>query len=131
MLGMRLLLTIFAALVACDLGQAQTAALFSGTSAGPVGFAATEIRNAQTAKGGRLAELGLDSLRDLCVRRVRKTNYGVALGPASATPATSKGMGLPYLMMPSLRRICSKFSRVINTPSVRVSAGGCTPYLIH
>jgi hypothetical protein len=51
--GMQLLLTISLTLLACDLGHAQTAALFSDASAGPVSFAATEIRNAQSAKGSR------------------------------------------------------------------------------
>ena len=59
---MKLLFTISVALLACVIGHTQTAALFSDASAGPVSFAATEIRNAQSAKGGSLVELGLDGL---------------------------------------------------------------------
>lgn len=59
---MKLLFTISAVLLGCDIGHAQSATLFSDASAGPVSFAATEIRNAQTAKGSRLVELALDAL---------------------------------------------------------------------
>jgi len=59
---MKLLFTISLALLACGMGHTQTAALFSDAIAGPVSFAATEIRNAQSAKGGSLVELGLDAL---------------------------------------------------------------------
>jgi len=59
---MKLLLTISAAALACHTGYAQPAALFYDANGGPVTFAATEIRSAQTTKGGGLVELGLDAL---------------------------------------------------------------------
>ena len=83
---MQLLLTIYLTLLACDLGHAQTAALFSDASAGPVSFAATEIRNAQSAKGSRLSELGLDALgADTSPQR-----FAIAAGPAQSQRLASQ-----------------------------------------
>jgi hypothetical protein len=59
---MKQLLTLAAALLGSGAAVAQPAALFHGAGAGPVTFAATEIRNAHAARGVRLAELGLDAL---------------------------------------------------------------------
>jgi len=59
---MKLLFTISAALFAGGIGYAQPVALFSDTGGGPVTFAATEFRSAQSVKGVRLVELGLDAL---------------------------------------------------------------------
>src|SRR5262245_56709439 len=77
--NMKLLFTISAALLACG-AHAQPVALFSDASAGPVSFAATEIRNAQTARGGGLVEVGLDDLdKDKSPLR-----FVIANGPAQS-----------------------------------------------
>ena len=59
---------------------------FSDASAGPVSFAATEIRNAQSAKGGSLVELGLDGLAaDRTPRR-----FVIAVGPSQSQRLSSQ-----------------------------------------
>ena len=83
---MKLLFTISVAALACGIGHTQTAALFSDASSGPVSFAATEIRNAQSTKGGSLIELGLDGLAaDRTPRR-----FVIAVGPSQSQRLSSQ-----------------------------------------
>jgi len=59
---MRLITSISTALLWTVIASAQPAALFYDPASGPVGFAATEIRNAHAARGLRLVEHSLDTL---------------------------------------------------------------------
>src|SRR4051812_45806993 len=59
---MRLIVSISAALLWAGIASAQPAALFYDPASGPVGFAASEIRNAHVARGLRLVEHSLDAL---------------------------------------------------------------------
>ena len=59
---MRLITSISTALLWTVIASAQPAALFYDLASGPVGFAATEIRNAHAARGLRLVEHSLDTL---------------------------------------------------------------------